>query len=428
MAITQPGGAGTIIYLYDDTNNTNHAAAPGPHTWAEIAAAFPADFISGGTNVPSYRSKVNVQIGDAGVGTAATNLTDATDATVTFDNGFTLAMRASQFSSWFLTLGTKLGTGNRASGINGGTVNLGAATTLRGTIKLYGGTVRQTAGALTWNHGLLGFSVGEAVNWMFKSTSGAVAPFVMGAAGNLIDNLYNVDFSHSTANQMMSNFFVTAAERITFGGVTPLAFLQSGSVNVQMKDSAAFGSPSNADFRWAGPGATDWTFVRPRYTGSAPKFSATTAFAAIQDPNTAAHEYWLYDIKLVSGIGGVGVPGIPVKLTDSVGNVQVSTTTDANGQISFGSGAIANAVIVADHYVTAANVYTIRHRSPFLAEFNLPSMAGYNASYPTQRYYFYWPGYASITTSSGSFEDVGDVIALLPAGGAPTGWVERSVP
>lgn len=420
MAITQPGGAGTTIMLYDDTNAANHAAAPGPHTWAEIATAFPADFISSGAITPQYRSAVNVQIGDAGVGTATTTLSDATDAAVAFTGATTLSFRNSQHTSWFLTLGTKVGSGNKASGINGGSLSTGAATNIRGTAKLYGFKLKMTTGAFNWNPGFAS-SGSEAINCLFQSSAGATAPFIFGAVGNNVSNLYNLDISHTTANQITTNYFVDAMERCSISGTAPLSFIQSGITQISHKDIVVFGTPTNADFRWATAGGTNWRFVRPQYSGNAPKFSSVGAIT-IAVVN-ATQELWFYNAKIVDR-NGTGVPNIPVKLTDALGNIPVDALTDANGRFAFGSGTTAQAVAVMDHYVTAGT-YIQRHRSPFYSEINTGINA--NPNYHSRTFYWDWLGSATVTTSSGSFEDVGDVIAIEDISGGGTSWAELTL-
>lgn len=422
MAITQPGGAGTTIYLYDDTSATNHAAAPGPHTWAEIATAFAADFVSNSTNLASYRSKVTVQIGDTGTGTASTSIVD-TNAVVLFDSAKTLAFRATQTSSWALTLGTKLGSGNTASGVNGGFLAFGAATVLRGTVKLYGCILKQTSGAVTWNPGFAS-SGSEAVNCLFQSSSTGTAPFVFGATTATLANLYNVDLSHtSTTSFTTTNFFVDNAERLTWGGSTPTSLIASGSNSIQIKDVVLFGSPSVSDLRWTGSTAAAWKLIGPKYTGSGiARF--TTATSGVPSLANATVEYWSWDVKVVDSTGA-GVQSIPVKITDTIGNVQVNTTTDSNGAVSFGSGLTLNAMAVVDHY-SVGTTYTLRHRSPFFVEINTGASA--NSNYLARRYYFYWPGYETFTTTGGQFQDVADVVSIQDQPGAPTTWTEAVQP
>jgi hypothetical protein len=369
--------------------------------------------------VASYRAKVSLQIGDTGVGTAATTLQD-TDATVIFDSTKTLLARNSQQTAWFLTLGTKIGSGDAASGVRGCVLVLGAATTFRGTIKLYGCTIRQTAGALTWAPGAN--NTGEAINTLFQSSSSGTSPFSFGTAGAAeIDNLYNCDFSHTTAVQMAANLNSRSAERITLACAAPTALVSTGAVGLEVKDAAMFGTPTQSDLRWTSS-SSGWKLIRPRFTGNAPKFSSSSAVAP--DLSGATIEYWLWGVKVVDGDGD-GIASIPVTLTDVLGNVQVNETTDANGEVSFGSELTTNAIAVADHYISGG-VYTLRQRSPFLLEVNTGGSA--SSDWPSRSLYFDWVGSEAVTTSTGSFEDMYDVIPLQSIGGNPTNWTECELP
>lgn len=418
VGVTQPGGAGTTIYIYDDASSASGTG----YTFTEISAAFPADFVDNGTNRRSYRAKVSLQIGDTGVGTATTTLTD-TRATVIWDNTKTLLTRATQTGSWYLRLGTKIGTGDQASGVDGCDLTFGAAVTWPRQAYLYGCTMRQTAGAFQQSS-LNGAS--EYVNCIFQSSASGTTPMSFGTfGGSEFDNIYNLDISHTTTAQVMSNFYAFSAERVTVACAAPTTFLNTSGISVSIKDLAMFGSPTQSDLRWTSPAtARDWVLVRPKWTGNAPKFSAGNSTSHLAGDET--YEYWLYDVKCVDG-AGAGVSGIPVRLTDTLGNVQVDTTTDTNGRVSFGSGITANAVAVMDHY-SVSGVYTQRHRGPFLCEVNLPSQTGYNNNYFSHRYYFDWPGGATVTTSSGSFEDVGDVLPMSASASGGSLWVERVVP
>lgn len=414
VGIFRPGGANTTVYIYDDSDATGGHAAGSPHTFAEIAAAFPGEFASLGTNAASYRGLQTLQIGDTGVGTATTTLTD-TNSTVIWDNTKTLATRATQTTSWFLNLGTKVGTGNVASGKSGSVLVFGAATTMRGNVSAYGTTFKTTSGALS----ILGVSGTnqEFQNCLFQSSVAGVAPMIP-QSGSTTAVFYNCDFSHSTTSQVMSSFISTASERITICASAPTTFLQTAISTLQIKDLKMFGSPTISDVRWSGLGPINWKLVRPGFTDNAPKFSAGTVNPLLA---SATWEYWLWDVKVVDG-SGAGIANIPVKLTDATGEVQVDTVTGSDGQVSFGSGITANAVKVMDHYAEAGPTYAQRHRSPFLVEVNTGGSA--LVGYPSRRYYFNWPGYESITTSSGTFEDVGDIVSLGEPGTNPTNWVE----
>jgi hypothetical protein len=427
--ITQPGGAGTTIYIYDDSDTTGGRPA-GPYTFAQISTAFPADVVDNGTNRKSYRFKVTLQTGDTGTGTATTTLQD-TNVTAIWDSGKTLTCRNTQRTSWYWKFGTKVGTGNQASGMDGCDLTFGAAIGPPGNIFIYGSTLRQTSGTLS----MAPFDtppVSEVVNCIIASSSSGTTPLGLGNAFSPYSNVYNVDFTHVTTAQMMNNFGALSAERITMACSSPLSFVQTAVSGLIIKDIVFIGSPTSADMRWTNSAAVAWRLVRPRWSGNANKLGNVSGAHdwPIGDDSSNTQEMWLLDSKVVDGTGS-GISGIPVKLTDGFGNVQANTTTDSSGAISFnnphpGLGTVTmlqNAVAIVDHYA-ASGVYGFRIRNPFTLEANLPSMTGYNANYESYRRKFKWPGSEGYTANSGQLEDVVDVISLQAVPGNPTTWVE----
>jgi hypothetical protein len=415
--VTQPAGAGSPIYVYDDAFSASGLG----YTFAEIAAAFPADFVLAGPL--TYLPTVDLQVGDVGAGAATTTLVDTVGSYVKWAATKTLKNRGTQTTSWKFSTGTKVGSGDQASGVTGTVLVFGAATALVGTHFHYGSTFRQTVGAMQFNPSVNG--TGEMCNCILQSAAAGTAPINVGSSANRFGNLYNVDISHTTAVQVMANFFSLKADRISIGGATPTTFIASGSASLTAKDLALFGSPTQSDLRWSGAGSVLWALYRPTWTGNAPKFTAAT----VGNPNItgATVEYRTGVWKIVDRTGA-GVSGIPVELTDVLGNVIFSGTTDSAGEVSYGSGISLNMVPVMDHYVVGATtVYTQRHRSPFTFKANTSDLVGYNSLYLSRSYAFNWPGYESVTTSAGQFEDVGDIVAIedpIPAG---PGWVEMSV-
>ena len=346
-----------------------------------------------------------------------------TNKIVVWDDAFTLLWRNASLSSWTVTLGTKVGTGDQASGVSGCDLTFGQSTTLRGTVNLYGCTLRnvRTNTSVTWTPGITG-SFGEAVDCIFQSTAvGAATAFTFGAATQKIDNLYNVDISSVTQIPVV-NFFINTAERITIAATSAAAMISTNGASISAKDCAVFGTPTSSDYRWTTSAATNWTFVRPGFSDSVAKFSGlSSGFPTLAN---STKEYWLFNVKVVDSTGA-GIENIPVSLTDTLGNIQVSTTTDANGQISFGSGLTANGVIVVDHY-RPSTTYLQQHRSPFLLEVNTGNSK--DTTRQSLRTRFYWPGYETYTTTAGTFEDVNVIVPLETASGAPTTWTEHEMP
>lgn len=419
--ITQPGGAGTTIYIYDDSDTSGGRAA-GPYTNAQISAAFPVDWVDNGTQEKSYRAKVSLQIGDTGTGTASTTYSD-TQGNVFWDAGKTLIARATQTTSWLTSLGSKVGTGNTASGRLGTKVNLGLTSgteLLRGKLTFYGVALRTARPIVYIPPSDLDGT--EFVNCIIDTTLATGNALSLGVAATRITNMYNVDFTGATTGSLITSWGVAAAKRLTMAVPTPTTFFAPNAA-ATLEEIVLIGSPTTSDMRWTGSAAI-WNLIRPTFTGNAPKFSAT---GAVPNLANSTKEYWGFDVKVVDRNGNA-IAGIPVKLTDVAGVDQVDTTTLSTGDLAYGSGATANHVIVADHYVTGANTYTLRQRSPFEIKCNMPDQVGYNPNYLSRHYKFNWPGSETYTTSSGTFEDMNDVLNLEEQSGTPTSWIELEMP
>lgn len=413
VGVTQPGGAGTSIFYYDNASAANATN----YTFAELSTAFPLDFIDNGTTPKTYRAKVSIQCGDTGIGTATTTLSD-TNVGVYFDTGKTWLWRSTQTTSWNTNLGTKVGSGNSATGRNGCTIYTAGAvavgTTVRGNFGIYGTTwVNNVAGLNFGTTNVSGLTT-ELINCIVGHTGTAAnSNIIIGGTTVPLTNCYNVDYwGNVTAanNGVLTNFNMTNAARMTVGGSGGPYLLRSPTNTVTCKDLVFFGTPTVADFLPSG-NPSGWDLVRPTWSGNAPKMGANSIAAGI------IRELWIADTKVVDRLGD-GVANISIKLTDSVGAVQINTTTDSTGRISFGSGLLTNAVITRDHYGNGS--YLTRDRSPFLMEINTISQ---NTSYPQLRYYFDWP-----QDVNGNFEDMADPIPLQYASGTPTTWTEASLP
>lgn len=422
VGVTQPGGAGTTIFFYDDASS---ALGTG-YRFAEISAAFPADFIDSGVVGSStvYRSKVDVQLADTGVGTATTTLVDTGLSTVHWDSGKTLKTRLTQTTSWNFNMGSKIGSGNIAAGTKGTNLVFGAATTLSGNHFWYGGQMRSTSGAMTFNPATDG--VGEMVSCLLQSIDAVgTKPINTGNATLRFGNVYNVHFTHATAAQISSNFGAVAAERVSWGG-SPTRFLNVNAGNLALKDSVFIGTPTTADIGWGGTNALSWRLYRPTWSGNAPKFIVVTSgFPPLNGTNETI-EFRRFSFEVVDR-DGVGVPAIPLSLTDQFGTVLVSGTTNGVGHIVFGSGLAEQMIPVMDHYANGS-VYAQRHRSPYTVRVNMPDQVGYNSNYLWRTFKFLCEGYETVTTTSGQFQDMGLVIPIEEQSGAPTMWTELVVP
>lgn len=381
------------------------------------------DFLDLGTYQPSYRSLVDLQVGDVGSGTATTTLQD-TNVKVTWDLLFTLKYRTTQVTSWFTTLGTKCGTGNQAGGSSGCDLTVGNEVVFRGTVKLYGCKIRKRSAGSTRIQYLPGItgSTGELVDCDFQN-QGTTNSYILGTSTQKVDNVFNCTFSVPTTTQpVFSNVFVTAMERVLIASESSTSYISTNAVDIGFKDTLFKGTVTAGDIR-VNSGAARWSMVRPGWSQTAPAKVAFTTAHTITLAN-ALKEYWLFNVKVVDSTGA-GLANIPVKLTDTLSNVQVNTTTDTYGRISFGSGLTANAVLVVNHYGTSG-VYAQSHRSPFLLEVNTGNDR--DQTRQSLRTRFYWPGYETYTTTAGTFEDVNVIVPLETASGTPTTWTEHEMP
>lgn len=401
--------------------DNNADAADGTHyTVSEIIAAVTAadaTRIDSGTGFPTYRFLKNLVVG--GASSNATLLQDV-NCTLTFDATRILRTRTTNTTNVGITFGTRVGSGNSGSGGNGVTVLLAPTTStamaIRGTVKLYGSRFSKSYLATSQALQFPAVNSGsELVNCQFDGFTS----YVLGSSGFNIGLIYNLDITRpNAATNIITAFFVDVAERITVSSLRTAdanLALSSNTANVSFRDAVFFG-----DFTGGGaPGvlsaggtATGWKLVHPQWPTGVNLFGVNSVALA----DDGAHEYWEYDPQVVDGTTGTPLSGIPVKLTDILGNVQVDEITGSNGRITFGSGITANMVIVADHYTGGR-----RTRSDFLAEVNTGASA--NPAYPEVTYRFDWPG-----DDTGRYGEVWDIIPLgNPAGGAGTVWVEQTL-
>lgn len=401
----------------------------GTYSFADIYAAAGiggVDFlrVDSGTGYRTYRSLKTIFIGQTvstGTGTTnATTFTD-TDCTVTFDTGKFFRTRTGTTSTIAVNLGTKVGTGSVATGGNGVVMLFANAMTMsiRGTVKMYGCVMKNlgTGNRIIQISPASAGNASELINCILDGWSG----IVFGSSGGNIPIIYNVDIiAGASATNLITSFFIDAAELMTIGGAVSGQFITSGSAGLSFKDTKFFGSAGTAHLNSTGS-SPNWKIVRPTFISGTLKFFTAGASGGADN---GCHEYWRYDAKCVDG-AGAGVSGIPVRLTDTLGNVQVDTTTDSAGELSFGSGLTENMVITCDHYTDGS--YTIRQRGPFLAEVNMPTQTGYNSAYRSHRVYFDCPGSETVTTTAGSFEDMNDIFQMAPIPGANTQWEECSL-
>jgi len=409
MGYFQPGGAGTEIQWYDDNDATGGHTAGQPHSRAELAVAFPSDFVANGTALPSYRCKVPTRHGN-NVGTAVTTFTDE-DTVTLHDTGKIHAYSTNSGAAinQHTNLGTKIGSGSIASGRSGPLWDIrgtGAAT-FRGNLGLYGSFIR--ANGLNIAFSAAAGVTQEVMNCLIQGTG--IIAFTGGLA-----TLYNVNFMSTTTTGTL-DFVVTTLdvakmEQCTISGTGMSSLVQPGS-QFTVRDLALYGSPSDADLRVSGGagGGVAWKMVKMRWTGGK-KISDVTALST--DPNNAAGEYSLFTTRVVQPAIGSPISGVRVLLEDGLGNLLVDQVTDQFGSIAFGADVLASAVRVADWYRNGS-VHIPRARNPFRLSVNPFGELG---AYERVNYLLNWPGSDEYSNTFGQLDDLKDSLPLRLKSGA----------
>lgn len=425
MGMTQTAGTGGGIIVHDNTKSANGTS----FNLAEMQLSYPADILvvgTQGTRICYEISNKNSQALALNIGQVASpQATTWKDSLVNLNtNASTVATSASNLSSWTIDWGTKVGSGDEAGGTDGVYLTSGATLTtlFRGNIKLYGCQI-WGSGAITVANGAASLT-GDVQGCTFGHPAGA-SSLTFGSATFPLANMYDntIQYTATTANDIVLGMFATKCKKLRITGQTFRSFLGANTAAAFSPREIIFeGTPGTADIRWGGTSATGWYLVQPEWSGNATKFAiVTSGNPAIAN---ATIEYRLFNVKVVNASGSA-IENIPVKVTDTLGNVLVNTVTDSSGRVSFGSGQTLNAVPVMDHYAVTT-VYTQRHRGPFLFEYNTGNSK--NTDYQSLRGYSKWPGHEGITTSAGSFEDLNTVVHLQTAAGAATGWIEFEQP
>lgn len=429
MGVDQPGGAGNVIYFYDDSDPwidllQTVARTPGPYTYAQIKLGM--DTLRPGqtdyeelntTGRKTFRSNVTLSHGDAAGGPATTTLTETNvDLIIAYGKFY---QYSGALGSYFTNWGTKVGTVGWKDGCS--VTHLGAQSfSVKGTVKAYGTRFVQNGGG--FNPLVESGGGSEMIGCQITNqTTGNVG--TLGTTANKWAQIVDTSYSGGSIITSVNNVGSDALSLITISVAAPTSFLAPSLADLSYSDITFNGTPTLSDVRGASSSfSLRHKHIRPYWSLNAPKF--THAGTGSMSLANAHSEWWAYRCK-VTLAGGLGVANIPVKLTDTLGNIQVNTTTDSSGEISFGSGITAQMIRVMDFYSTAG-VINLSHRSPFLLEVN--TGASLNSSYSSFRYYFYWPGYETVTNTAGRFRDVNDVIPLQQASGAPTSWIEKEMP
>lgn len=317
MGIFQPGGAGTEIYIYDDADATGGHAAGSPHTWAEINAAFPVDFpilqtAAGATFSASHRQylpNVTTRIGHPASGNSnATSLVDATGADI-FCIGTRLQFTAFNGATTTFTLGTKIGTGVRMSGKNGGTIHQSGALVFRGNVGLYGCHIETVSGANN-----LQFLNSQSVAMEIAGCTAMITgSYIFGNSSQPL-RIHNSTFASSTTGNVVASADISESSGVVWAATNPGAFFASAAQNRNITRVILSGSPTLADIR-ANAGAQGWNLTDIIYsdTASIPKVDVQTD-VAVED---SFRDLRTYETKVVDENGN-SLSGISVYITTDV--------------------------------------------------------------------------------------------------------------
>lgn len=443
MGIFRPGAPGTQVHVYDDNDATGGHAAGSPHTWAEINAAYPVEFAimqDAAANVFSathrqYLCTADLMLGHpVGGNTNLTSLVDATGADIFSPAGGGAQSRlrcttANNFNLQTLTLGTKIGTGSKMTGKNGGTIHAGNNTlALRCNLNLYGCFI--DCGAAFSIQNTTGNSV-EIAGCTIQVTSGGL---VLGVVSNPF-TIYNTTINSQTALDFCSSCVLSDASGLMWAATAPNRFYASATPLRRFEGIRLSGAVNIADFRFMIGNGVNYGFD-VEYSDTPGKPRMTTQVTSLD----VLRDYRTFDVKVV-GDDGQALAGVPIYLESDVDGPVLSAATTTDGNVVFTDASTgANQVILVRAYGDASggdtSATTVATDRLFTLWVNSYKDAG---TFPpvlnreTRKFQFEWPGRdrfgSGYQTDGGSFQKTMDVISLangIPSAG--TLWVERVAP
>lgn len=432
MGIFQwPVGVGNPLYVYDDANGTNHPAAPNPHTWAEINAAFPLEFpilqspagavFSAGR--VQYLCGVDLTFGDlfgganvttiqAGMGSAP--YADSVDIFSPAGTAgqtrlrFTVAISASQTNMF---LGTPIGSGAKMCGKNGCSIIAIGQLRFRCTLGLYGCYINSSNSIQFLNLGSIYQEIAGC--HIFCGTSATI----LGTADGGPLTFWNTTITSASTTTPFSSIQTADGAGVILGCSAPQRFYTSGSPLRKFTKMTLSGAPSITDLNISNGNPnyelTDFEFSD---TPGIPRITGLFTGAA----NFGVHEYWSLDTKVVDSNGN-SLVGIPVYATNDVEGTVLDTTTQGDGNIvfTFNPTGKQNVLPVRDWYNNGTGVVT-RDRTYTITINGYPSnFFDPNPNYVTRQYKFKWPGIdlygSSFQANGGSFKPIDDIV-MLPNG------------
>jgi len=361
--------------------------------------------------------------------TAATSFVDATDADL-FVIGARLAFTTANATTTSFTMGTKIGTGERMSGKNGGSIHMSANLVFRGTVALYGTAIDSTLQIQFLNGTGLSHTIAGCVLQVGSS-------FVLGNSTGTALEMWNNSLVSTGSGNIITASFVSGGGGNVIACTSPAAFLLSGSPNLVLGNAILSGAPTVSDLRTSTQ-IPNWALNNVRWsdTPGIPRIVFQGGEVLVSD---AIQEFRSFDTKVVDPNGNP-LSGIPVYMTSDVEAAILDDVTDADGNIVFiwNPTSTPNVLPVRDHYCDANTPLG----NPFVRDrVYLLEVNGYSGSntpvqgYGTKFVTFEWPGRDRLGTGyqvdGGSFESMLDVVQLdygTPSHAVATSWIERTVP
>lgn len=439
MGIFRPGAPGTQVHVYDDNDGTGGHAVGSPHTWAEINAAYPVEFAimqDAAANVFSathrqYLCTADLMIGSPTIGaTNTTTLTDTSGADIFSPNGTGGQSRlrfttANNFNNQIFNIGTKIGTGKKAIGKQGGSIHSGGTLNIRADASVYG-TFFDIAGNITFQTG--SSTASEYAGCLFVTTG----IFVLGTGGGSL-KFYNCSAGTTSGVNLITASSMNDAYNFTFGATAPSRYLFTTSSNLKLSGMTLVGAPTVCDLELRAPSASNNAFdVTYTDTPGIPRIQTNSVTADLLD------DYRTFDVKVVDPNGNA-LSGIPVYMETDIDGGILSAATNADGNIVFTDNptSVDQVILVRRYYndngliveaATQDRVFTL-----WINSYKDAGVYAPNLGYETQTYKFEWPGRDRLgtgyQTDGGSFQKTLDVIKLaygIPSAG--TLWVERVAP
>lgn len=440
MGIFRPGAPGTQVHVYDDNDGTGGHAVGSPHTWAEINAAYPVEFAimqdaAGNTFSGTHRQYLctaDLMIGNPVIGNAnTTTLTDTTGADIFSPNGSGGQSRlrfttVNGFTNQKFNIGTKIGTGKKSAGKQGGSFHSGSqALTIRADANVYG-SFFDCGGNIV-------FQTNSSLASEYAGCTFVIAgTCVLGTGGGTL-KFYNCSLGSNTAVNMITAAAMDDADNFVIAATAPIRFYLSSASNAKFIGLTFIGAPSVCDLSFNTPsGGNNGFDLTYSDTVGVPRIMSNTVGADIFD------DYRTFDVKVVDSNGNA-LAGVPVYMESDIDGAVLSTSTNADGNVVFTNGptGIDQVILIRRYYnldIVASPIPAVTEDRVFTLWINSYKDSGVYPpldNYTTKSFRFEWPGRDRLgtgyQTDGGSFQKVLDVIELPYGHPSGTQWVERVV-